>query len=212
MTRATIVRVLKPTIHAAALVFASFWLVATSAPDEPARDCFTGLGASATLDVTLGASDSTPGAAYPSCQAVDGLVPGSVLTMDLSTAARMMVLTDTCQSYTLQSLAGVPGLTPNSQSLGIVTTAYDLTEISGAFSSPTVQDCTGTWAFALRPSAAPADGQLLSPFDAGPIQPWVFERSLAVTKGQSCGGLFDTGKQVICIDRFVIDSIANGNP
>jgi hypothetical protein len=212
MNTAAIVQNLKRATHAVALVFAFLWLVATSAVDQPTRDCFTGLGSSATLDVTLGPADSSTGSAYPSCQGVDGLVAGAVLTIDLSTAPRMMVVTDTCQSYTLQSLAGVPGLAPGNQSLGIVTTSYDLTETSAPFSSPTVPDCTGTWAFALRPSTAPADGQLLSPFDAGSGQPWVLERSLAVTQGQSCGGLFAADKQVTCIDTFAINGIANGSP
>jgi hypothetical protein len=202
----------KRVLHASALVFGAFWLLATSAVTTPTRDCFTGLGSPATLDVTLGPPDSTSGSAYPSCQGVDGLVAGSVLTIAVSAAPPKMVLERACQSYTLESLAGIPGLTPDSQSLGIVTTAFDLTEISGPFSSPTTQDCTGNWAFALRPAAPPADGQPVSPFDAGTAQPWVLERSLAVTQGQSCGGLFATNEQVTCIDTFPVTNISNGNP
>ena len=180
--------------------------------DEPARDCFTGIASPSTLEVTLGAPSSSGSSTYPSCQGVDGLQAGSVLTIGISLAPRTQVLDSTCVYYMTESFQGASDVTLTSQAEGIVTTPYDLTSIYGAFSSPTVQGCGGSWEFALRPGTFPPDGQLVSPLDASASQPWILERSIAITQGQSCGAVFETDEAVTCRDSFPVASITEVAP
>ena len=74
--------------HAAALVFGAWWLVATSAPLEPPRDCFKGIANPTRLQVVLDQVQPGSDTTLPSCGAIDGLMPGGTLIFDLSQGER----------------------------------------------------------------------------------------------------------------------------
>jgi hypothetical protein len=64
----------------------------------------------------------------------------------------------------------------------------------------------------LAPATALSGTTTLSPFDAGPVQPWVIWRRIAIEDGAAvdCGARpsFDN----LCEDEFVVQSITDISP
>jgi hypothetical protein len=214
MTKSNVVQIAKLITHASALVFAAFWLVATSAATAPAQQCFTGITNPTTLQVVLGTPPAGDGGAQsdqPSCQGLDGLAPGSTVVLTLAQGARPTVTDpgDECWSYQTQTIEGVPDVTLSTYP------GYGaqpgLTVAVGEFSSSTAESCRGGWEFTLRPNAIP-EGTTISPFDAGPTS-WHVERSIEIEQAQFCDGAFAGQSGTIgCRDDFPVVSIIQVSP
>ena len=189
--------------HVAALVFCAWWLVATSAIEEPPRECFTGVSDEPTIQVLLGPAERVADA-YLSCDGLDGLVPGNTLVLEL-----LKEMPDHgCVGYQARASVNVAGLTivtgPVSTSDG------DFTSLHGSFARPETPACVGSWDLTLKPEQLPPAGQLISPLDAGPTQRWIVERRIRSGRAEQCGlrkppHVF-TG--ALCGDRFVVEAIA----
>jgi hypothetical protein len=208
MTTKIALRSLKMAGHAMALVFGAFWLVATSAPDVPARDCFTGITNPATLQVVLGTpptSDGGTSGGEQSCNGIDGLAPGSTVTLSLSQGPRPNALGG-CWNYQTTSIQGTTGVIVSTSQVG----SNDLTDVFGAYASPTAKSCRGDWTFSLGTSLVPA--QVVSPLDAGPTQPWFVHRSIDIDQAQFCDGAFTASGPVNCEDTFPVTSITEVAP
>ena len=188
-------------------MFTAWWLIATSAPSQPARDCYTGIADTARLRVTLGAATAAVGGgtSVASCGALDGLAAGSVLTFDLTHGARPEVVGDACYPYQTTGLSGATDVTVEPSTAGIW---QDLTSASGAFASSSRTSCRGSWAVWLRPETEPGPGELISPLDAGVARRWTLKRSMQIPQGQFCEGVFSEAGPVGCSDTFVVESIA----
>lgn len=207
MTTRTTTRFLKMVLHAAALAFGGFWLVATSAQAGPAKTCFTGLDNPTTIQVVLGtpaASDGGTGG-VPSCNGLDGLLPGSTVTLSLTQGPRPTV-TFGCWNYQTTAIQGTTGVTVSGSPAG----SLDLTDASGAFASPTEEACTGSWSLSLSTPLVPDN--VVSPLAAGPSQPWLLHREIDTDQGQFCDGTFPDAGEARCRDDFPVVSIAQVSP
>lgn len=212
MSNFKVVRLFKTLGHAAALVFAAFWLVATSAQTGPAKECFTGISNPTTLQVVLGTPPSGDGGAQPgepSCQGIDGLAPGGTLVFALSQGPRPQGL-DACWAYQTQSIQGATDVTLDTPQLGDAVAG--LTLARGQFTSSTAQGCRGEWELTLTPNLIPAPGTMISPLDAGPSQEWHVERSIYLEQAQFCNGLFTASGQLGCEDFFPVTGITQVSP
>jgi len=184
--------------HVAALLFCAWWLVATTAVEEKPRDCFTGLGDTARIQVLLGSSERAANAAVP-CGGLDGLTDGSLLVLDLTRAQP----NGSCIGYMAQSVTGASGVAGTPQIPE--PTGGVFTSMHSDFTSPTQASCKGTWYFRINPATLPPEGQLVSPLDAGAAHPWYLERFLFAVP-VNCG-LPDRNAWAACGDRFTIQSI-----
>lgn len=208
MSTKTPMRFLKLAGHATALVFGAFWLVATSAPEMPVQDCFTGITNPTTLQVALGApltSDGGTSNSEPSCGGIDGLSPGSTLTLNLSQGPRGDV-PGGCWNYQTTAIQGTTGVTISTSQIG----STDLTSVFGAYASPTAESCRGQWTLSLGTSLVP--DQVVSPLEAGPAQPWFLHRSIGIDQAQFCDGAFTASGPVDCEDTFPVASITEVSP
>jgi len=181
--------------HAAALIFGAFWLVATSAPSEPVRDCFTGIANPTRLQVVLGPLE-VPDTNMPGCGAIDGLSPGGTLVFYLSQGPRPEGDRDTCYGFATDSLTGLTGVAQLREGR---TNGSSLTAVEGDF---TPAECRVSWFLRLFPVSSPPEGELISPLDAGSQQRWIVHRSM-VPNRTPCG----TTGFVACSDRFAVASI-----
>jgi hypothetical protein len=209
----------KRLLHAAVLLFTSYWLIATSAPAEPARDCYSGLGSSAHIMVTLAnASDGEPvsdggapaldsgvASTLPSCQGLDGIVAGAALLLELERGGRPGDNGGACYGYELAGLEGAHGISLSGESslLG----ADALVSASGTYLAPDAPGCRGAWMFYLVPVTPPPAGTLISPLDAGTTERWRLVRRLILEQAHFCPG-FTTQGELVCEDSFGIESIA----
>jgi hypothetical protein len=207
MTTRKPTRFLKMVLHAAALVFGGFWLVATSAAEGPAAECFTGLNNPTTIQVVLGTPVTEDGGTGngPSCNGLDGLSPGGTVTLTLTQGPRPNVVAG-CWNYQTTAIEGPTGVTISTSQTG----SLDLTDVYGAFASPTEQACGGSWSLALSTPLVP--DKVVSPLDAGPSQPWILHRSIDTQQGQFCDGTFPNAGQGSCEDSFPVVSITEVTP
>jgi hypothetical protein len=217
----------KRALHAGALAFTAFWLIATTAepePPRPAEDCFTGIADKARLQVVLGtarpgsaappASDAgTRGAdagpddartSPPSCAGIDGLQAGAVLSLDLDHGARPEVQGRSCWGYEVTRFSGGTFLSntesqPSSAGFAGVTGSFE----SGA---PEASGCRGRWALELHPAEELPAGHLFSPFDAGGSEEWIVTRTTYLEQAQFCPGVAALGAAP-CSDDFVVTRI-----
>jgi hypothetical protein len=195
-------QIARKAAHAATLAFALWWLVATSAPLEPRRDCFNGLANPTRLQVVLGQAQPSAQTTNPSCGAIDGLMPGGALVFDLSQGARPSD-GGGCYGYRTEALSGVNGVTPFVSPQGVVQSSF--TAVSGTFAVPDQASCRGSWWLQIFPATEPAPGQLISPLDAGADQPWIVERWMRFEQAQLCDGAF--AGMAGCADTFAVSSI-----
>jgi hypothetical protein len=210
MTKKATTRFLKTVTHMAALAFGAFWLVATSAPTGPARECFTGIGNPTTLRVVLGTPptvDSGTSTSEPSCQGLDGLIPGSTLVFTLSQGPRPEGL-QACWGYQTQAIQGTTDVTLSTAQTDRA--VEGLTVADGEFSSSTAQSCRGGWELTLRPNELP-ESTAISPLDASPTT-WHVERSIDVEQAQFCDGAFTQTGTIGCQDYFPVASITQVSP
>jgi hypothetical protein len=201
---------IRRSLHAGALVFTSWWLIATSAPSQPARDCYTGIGDTTRLRVTLGAATAAAdgaGTSNVSCGSLDGLAEGTALIFDLTHGPRPEVFGQACYAYQTTGVSGTTDVIvePTPAGVGV---SQDLTNASGTFTSSTRVSCRGSWAVWLGPESAPGPGELLSPLDAGGARRWTLKRSMQIPQGQFCDGVFSEAGPVACSDTFLVESIA----
>ena len=196
-------------LHAAALAFTAWWLIATSAPRGPARDCFTGIGDPTRLRVKIGAEEAPPDGGSPlaSCGGLDGLGPAAALTFDLRHAARPDVASNGCFGYETTAITGATDVTLDTASTGRIALQQQLTTGLGNFTSSKRVSCRGSWWITLRPQAAPPQGQLISPLNAGVGQRWLVERGMVIAQAQFCDGAFTDAGEIQCLDTFVVDGI-----
>lgn len=208
-------------LHVSTLLFSAWWLIATSAPPIPQRNCFTGIGQKARLRVVLGAikteteptptPTTTPTPPTPGCAGIDGLRPGSVLIFDLLQGTRGYGGPNSCYGYETRRLEGSPEV-----AVGSSTTArygyaeHALTSVQGSYSSTQWVGCRASyWAVDLLPATPPPPGAVISPLDAGAQQPWFVERWMNVNQAQFCeGGAFAVRGEISCADSFSVESIA----
>ena len=213
MSTSRLVRPAKVVAHTAALVFCAFWLVATSAPAVPARDCFKGLKTPTKLAITLGVS-------HPyiegdvSCAGLDGLVSGATVTLDLSQGPRPEGSGDLCWGYQALSIEG-----PMDVSLGTwqpPSAGTGLTEVEGSYSSSRTTGCRGGWTLTLRPGVEPDAHHLVSPLDTAsdgtPAQPWTVEREIEVEQAQFCDRALAGSGPTFCRDSFGVTKISEVTP
>jgi hypothetical protein len=196
MTRLRLI--VRRVAHVGALLFCAWWLVATSAVHEDPRECFTGLGDTARIQVLLGPSERAADSGV-SCAGLDGVTEGSLLVLDLTRAEAR----ESCIGYMTQSVSGGSGIAGTPQI--VEPTGGGFTSMHSDFTSPTQPTCKGTWYFRMSPATLPPEGQLVSPLDAGAAQPWYLERFL-FTYPANCG-LPDRNAWAACGDRFVVQSI-----
>ena len=188
--------------HAAALIFGAFWLVATSAPAEPARDCFTGLANPTRLQVVLGPIQSSTGR----CAVLDGVAPDSTLVFDLSQGPRPQDGAG-CWGYDTQALTGPVGVTVQTGNDVYNWSGEALTAVRGTFELPGQSACRGdSWSLRLFPETAPETDRVISPLDAG-SGPWIVERYIRVEQAQFCGAAFAEPGPASCTERFAVVSI-----
>jgi hypothetical protein len=202
----------KIVAHAGGLVFCAFWLVATSSPNIPAHDCFTGLKNPTKLAVTLGPAlgDST---GTQSCAGLDGFAPGTTIELNLSQGTRV----GDCLGYQTDAISGPVDVTPSSFQ-GHVTLDYldNLTEPVGTYSSSHLEGCRGTWVLAFGPNVHSDKDHLVSPLDQGPdgrpAQTWHLEREISIDQVQLCGGALSGSGPEQCRDSFEVMSISEIAP
>jgi hypothetical protein len=204
-------RTVRVAAHAAALVFGSFWLVATSAPAPgPPRDCFTGIANPTRLAVVLGPAQASTSVAA-SCAGLDGLAPDRTIVFDLSQGPRPKSQSG-CYDYATLALSGTIGVTTQPEAAAW-SGGDSLTGVRGAFASLDQPACRADyWWLSLAPVAEPAEGEVISPLDAGSARPWILERSMGIEQAQFCGDLFAAPGAVGCSDRFSIVSITEVTP
>jgi hypothetical protein len=195
----------------ATLAFCAWWLVATSAPVVPARDCFKGVASQAKVKVVVGSVKSIADQ-LPSCGGVDGLLPGATMTLTLSQGARPQRTSGGCYRYETTALEGLDGVMIASANMGHGgPDAFTIVE-GAAFSAPIMPECSGGWYMVLRPALLVSGEPLFSPFDAGPEHPWIIERQMTVAKAEACGGNLAGTGEVTCEDQFNVESITEGTP
>lgn len=203
--RDALVALARNAVHAGALVFAAFWLMATSTVEDSGWICYQGVEPADVLRVEAGRS---AGAATTTCGGIDGLMDGAILLIQLGAAAQQT----TCNSFSTLTLSGTAGVTLTSDEGAAQ--RNELVFATGTFQSQAVPGCRGTWRLTLAPVADPLAGPILSPLDASPTQPWVVTRSIVEMSGGACAALFPTsGRQpAICKDTFEVASISKGTP
>jgi hypothetical protein len=207
------VRILKMVSHAAALLFAAFWLVATSSDQRPIppRDCFSGVSNPTTLSVVLGtpAPSADGGAVPPSCQGLDGLDSGASMAFTVSQGLRP----DSgggCYGFKTESIEGVFDV-----SLGAVEPRdgdFSLTVADGEYSSSQLSGCRGAWSISLRPAIEPPSGQSVSPLTASDTDRWYVGRVIDIDEATSCGAAFAQSGHLRCQDEFPVVSITQVGP
>lgn len=203
-------RALRTLCHVSALVFGAFWLVATTAlPPEP-RECFSGLGSSATIEVQIGERSGEPG---QSCAGRDGIVPGATLVFALAERPRSPSTDWGCYNYQTESVERLMDVTVMPGAAKAVQFQPDpLTATAGRFSPAQFPDCEGSWRLELRPEMPPPAGDLLSPLDAGPTQRWLVERLITIPEQEKCGSTFTGTGRFQCGDVFAVESIVEPSP
>lgn len=184
--------------HVAALLFCAWWLVATSAVREDPRECFTGLGDTARIQVLLGSSERAADSGV-SCAGLDGVTDGSLLVLDLTHQQP----NEGCIGYAVESASGATGVAGTPQGTEPIGGVF--ASLHSDFTSPTQASCKGTWYFRMNPVTLPPEGQLVSPLDAGAAHPWYLERFL-FTFPANCS-LPNRDAWAACGDRFTIQSI-----
>jgi hypothetical protein len=204
---------LKKIGHAAALMFGSYWLVATSATNTPVppRECFMGIADPATLRVVLGPTKPASQSSFPSCAGLDGVAPGGTLTFTVAKSTSVPTKQDgSCFTRDTQALEGVQGLT---LSLGGVVTGFkELTQAWGDFASTRAPGCKGGWFLELAPEVQPALGKTISPLDAGAQQAWIVKRNIAIADTAQCGAEVAMQGAFGCEDDFTVSSITEVAP
>lgn len=204
-SRLSIRRAVRLVSHAFALIFCSWWLVATSAPVAPARDCFTGLGTAATVRVVLGDPTKSGTSQLPSCQGIDGLKPGAALTLTMSQGPRPQNTSQACYRYDTSAISGATDVSVGAPAS--LSGIDALTVVDGQFASTSSTGCSGTWSMVLRPASVPESGPLISPFDAGPDHPWFVEREITIGQAEHCGAPLNGSGEITCEDVFAVQSI-----
>ena len=188
--------------HVGALVFCAWWLIATSAVNEPPRECFTGLGETARIQVLLGAARQAPDSGG-SCAGVDGLTAGSTLVLDLVREEANIG----CIGYEIRSISAGTGVAAEPRIPEPRGSKF--ASIHADFRSTSRTDCFGTWFLILNPATLPPAEQVVSPLDAGPSQPWIVDRFmfLRLSDGTAACGLPATSAWATCGDRFAVEGI-----
>jgi hypothetical protein len=208
MSTPKLLKSVKVVAHGAGLVFCAFWLVATSSPNIPAHDCFTGLKNPTKLAVTLRAALADSAGAQ-SCAGLDGLEPGTTIVLNLSQGPRV----GECLGYQTDAISGPVDVTLSSSQGHVTFDSFDdLTEPMGTYSSSRLEGCRGTWVLAFGPNVHPDKDHLVSPLDQGPdgrpAQPWHLEREISIDQAQSCGGALSGSGPQQCRDSFEVTSIS----
>jgi hypothetical protein len=206
----------KVVAHAAGLVFCAFWLVATSNPGAPERDCFTGLPNPTKLAVVLGASQ-TDSEGTPSCGGLDGLMSGTTIVLDLSQGPRLQGSSGECWGYQTDRISGPVDVTlSSSQGHFVLDYVDNLTDAIGTYSSSGLEGCRGTWILTFGPNVRPDKDHLVSPFDQGsdgrPAQPWHLEREINIDQAQFCDGVLSGAGPQQCRDSFEVAGISKVAP
>jgi hypothetical protein len=188
-------RITRVTARSVALIFTAWWLVATSKPGPP-RDCFSGIGDMATLEVHV-----KSGMPYepPGCLGADGIAPGSTLVFDVTRSEP----TNECTGYVTSAIRGLAGVTLASPPSAVG--GWDFTRVPGTFVLPQDPTCKADYFIDLKPWALPPIGQTVSPLDASPGAPWLVDRSIEFPKSQACQATF--GPTTYCRDLFNVESI-----
>lgn len=206
----------KVVAHAAGLAFCAFWLVATSNPGAPERDCFTGLQNPTKLAVVVGAAKADS-EGTPSCGGLDGLTPGTTIVLDLSQRPRLQGTSGECWGYQTDGILGPVDVTLASSQGHFVLDYFDnLTDAIGTYASSRSQGCRGTWMLTFGPNARPDKDHLVSPLDqlsdGRPVQPWHLEREISIDQAQFCDGAHLGSGPQVCRDSFEVTSISEVSP
>jgi hypothetical protein len=115
-----------------------------------------------------------------------------------------------CYGYETRSLTeGLGDITLSTDEPGFYWSAwYDaFAGAHGQFLSSRAEGCRGSWQLTLAPEAAPAQGELISPLDAGSGRAWIIERTIQVAQAQFCDGTFTVAGYLSCADRFIVASV-----
>lgn len=166
--------------HGGALITTGWLLIATSAPDEPARDCFEGLPEAATLRLTLGeplggegaagaagaGSSARIGRGLPSCGGIDGVAPGRPLVVEVRQGERDPSARGACYGYDLLSVSPTEEVTLSGGAHRSVQPDV-FAGARGGFTSASLEGCRGGWSLAFGPVEEVAEGTVISPLDAG---------------------------------------------
>lgn len=193
----------KKALHFGLLVFTAFWLIATSAPSKPARDCFVALKRD-TIAVTLGAPRPPAGPnAAPTCQGLDGLSEGSVLWAKLSRSAKPPeVRPGACWSYDVGQLEGARGLT------NLKPLVYDGTSLFEGEALLTTEQCSGDYRLALTYDGQIPDGTRVDVLHPAKNHRWYVRRLIRFPQGQECKQL-PTLPNGYCEDTFEVKGVAH---
>lgn len=218
-------RKLRALAHGVALVTTAWLLVATSAPEEAARDCFEGLPPEATLRVTLGDALLGQGAAgaagaaslepigegrYPSCANLDGLEPGQQLVMHVTQGERRVSTNPGCHGYELESIEPLRNV--------VVTDEWNQNGRQDVFSGAhgdfhAGETCRGHWSLTVGPVQEVARGTRVSPLEAGDTDEWYLSRVLRLQEPAYCGLEPGAGQSAVhCEDAFRIERIEEVGP
>jgi hypothetical protein len=196
----------KQLIHFLTLGFTAFWLIATSKPREPARDCFVALR-QPQQSVSLGAALAS--GAVPSCAGLDGLGPGMTLAVRLTRSTEPPREDSTvergCWSYQANELHGPSGVTE----LKPWTTSSALLELDATFVSGTEPtQCYGDYHLRLAPETPVRAGGQVDLSQAGKSEHWRVTRLIRMNQGQSCG-LVAHLPEGYCQDVFEVRSVTD---
>lgn len=213
-------------VHGGVLVTTGWLLIATSAPDEPARDCFEGLPKEATLRVTLGelrAGEGAAGAAgassserigygLPSCGDVDGVVSGRQLVIEVRQGERDLSAHGACYGYDLLSVSPVEEVTLSDEPhWGVQADVF--AGARGGFTSARLEGCRGGWSLTFGPVEEVAKGTVISPLDAGDSEEWYLIREMTLAQAQFCDdAMLEERGVVACEDVFRIERIEEVTP
>jgi hypothetical protein len=205
--------VAKKAVHFLTLAFTAFWLVATSQPRKPARDCFV-LVPSPAVTVTLGPalSKATDSGLPPSCLMLDGLREGSVLRALLERSSDAPQVshndTETCWGYGIKALSG-PKILSQLQSAAIATgQPRALFDVEAAFSSAErPKECFGEYRLSLAAAGPIRQGHVINPLHAGIHQAWRVRRLIRFGAEHTCK-LLPELRDGYCEDTFEVRSIA----
>jgi hypothetical protein len=194
----------KKALHFGLLVFTAFWLIATSAPPKPARDCFVPLERD-TISVTLGPARPTAGPdAAPSCQSIDGLAEGSVLSVRLSRGAKAPeVRHGACWSYEVTQLEGPRGLT-DLKSLPENSPLFDCE------ATITTEQCSGDYRLNLNYDGPIRDGKPVDVLHPAKNDRWYVRRLIRVPEGKQCQQL-PTLPNGYCEDTFEVKGVTDAS-
>jgi hypothetical protein len=221
-------RKLRAPLHGVTLVTTAWLLLATSAPEEAARDCFEGLPPEATLRVTLGdsllgqAAVGAAGAAgavsfepagdgrFPSCRGLDGLEAGHELVLHVKQGERSLDANGRCYGYDLNSVEPLlnVAVTDESEWRG----SHDV--FAGAQGELDAGDtCRGSWSLVLGPLEEVERGTLISPLDAGGTEAWYLSRVIHFEAPAYCRLEPAEGQSPVhCEDAFRVERIEEVKP